>query len=503
MFGIYDMLKWQGKNLPNKTALICGEDRYTYQQINDRINCVSYELAQLGVKKGTQVGLVLHNGIDFVSAFYAVVKLGGCANLFDYRWKKDELREHIDAVGCEYFIVENEYNNPAQQAVAITTRNSEYPNLEAFYKNGKEDWEDAASIAEDDVIYTVFTGGTTGITKAAMHTQQSAFMRVVGVVSNCDDTNRHDVYLNYGPMFHIGGLSSMINVFGAGGTFCLLATFSVDNIIDTIVKEHVTQMLLVPPTIIDRMYAQKQEFDVDLSSIRILLLAGGAATEGTIERAFELMPDVKCRCSYGASECALLLSNTFGKEEFYADKTIARSLGTPQLFYECKVVREDGSDADVNESGEVYARGLARMAGFRNRDNPFTEDGWYPTGDIMRKDEHGVYHFVSRCKDMIKSGGENVYATEVETAIMKDNVDKIVECAVTGLPSEDWGEIVVAAVVLKDGVTMTEQEIIEHCKQHIASFKKPKKVFFLDVLPRSTAGKVKKGELKEILAAMA
>lgn len=158
----------------------------------------------------------------------------------------------------------------------------------------------------------------------------------------------------------------------------------------------------------------------------------------------------------------------------------------------------NGNEVPLGQAGEAYGRSPTMLSGFVGQPSPFMEGGWYPTGDIMYQDEEGYFYYCARSKDMIKSGGENVYAIEVECAITRENPD-ISECAVVGLPDEEWGEIVAAAVVLNREATMTAEDIIDHCKKYIASFKKPKKVFFLDNLPKSSIGKVKKDVLKQLL----
>ena len=512
MFGIYDILREYGKHSPDKTAVICDEGRYTFRQLNERINSVAHGLSEQGIKKGTPVGLIFYNGIDFITSFYALVKLGACVSPFNYRYKVGEVEQLQNIVNCKYFIIGSEFIPILEELrrrlqpvtdikVIFSKRNKCAPSLEEFIKNGNCYWDFTEQLSPEDEILTIFTGGTTGLPKAAAHSQQSTFLTVMGYLLEPDAVNCNDVALNYAPLFHIGGLFTMLKILSAGATFYLLSSFDSERIIKVITEERVTQMALIPPTIIDRFREARGRNDIDLSSLRLLLMAGGYSDEATAEKAFELMPDVLFMNAYGHSENAIHFSNVFNREQYYADKSIIGSVGIPQALYEAKIVKDDGTEAACGECGEVYGRSVAMMAGYKGRTDSFTPDGWFATGDVMRRDANGNYYFLSRSKDMIKSGGENIYASEVENAITLDS-DGVAECAVIGLPDREWGEIVTAAVVLRPGVQMTEDDVINHCKTTIASYKKPKKVFFLPELPLSGVGKVQKYVLREMLMQM-
>ena len=447
------------------------------------------------------------NGIDFIVSFYALLKLGACINPFNFRLSLPELIAVQAEVSCDIIItspsfaalLEPERTNTNNVKLILTEPMGAYPNLSSFLSNGHDLWEFYEDMAEKDVIFNIFTGGTTGTPKAASHTHQGTLVRVIGYLLDQRTGSPDDVYLNYAPLFHIGGIAGMLRMLSMGATFCLLDSFDPDEIAKTIRAEKVTQMSLIPPTILNRFDQLPPENTPDLSSVRILQLAGGACDEGTLELAFKLMPNVLCVNSLGSSENTAYISNVFGKEDFLANRKIYLALGKPQIFYDTKLIKEDGSAAAIGETGELYGKGMALMAGYYGKSNCFTSDGWFPSGDILSKSTDGNYYFCSRCKDMIKSGGENIYAVEVENAIRSGNEEKISECAVFGLPDKQWGEVVAAAVVLRPGVEMTADDIICHCRKRIASFKKPREVFFLNELPHSSLGKVQKSVLREML----
>ena len=507
MIGIYDLLKGQGKYRPDKCALVCEGKRYTYRELNQRINCVAYGLHELGVKKGSHVGLLLTNGVDFISLFYAVIKLGGCITPLNYRYTIDELEQLRSVVDCEYIISSKFFLDNVDQLVleehdhdvitVFTDVEREHPSIHSFLENGQKDWDYTEPLDEDDVNFNVFTGGTPATPKAAAHTQYSSLMRVMAFMMDPVSCNPDIVYMNYAPMFHIGGIGGMLRILSCGATFCLLENFNMDKIVEMIVNERATDIALIPPTILNLFEELTREQGLDLSSMRLLTLAGGVCDEPTLDLAFHLMPDVMCSITLGSSENPVVLSNVFRKEDFEANRQIYRSVGKPQFLYDVKLIKEDGTEAGVNEPGEMYGRSPAMMSGYCNHANPFTEDGWFPTGDILRRDEDGNYFFCTRSKDMIKCGGENIYAVEVENAIVTN--PKVKQCAVVGIPDKQWGEIVAAAVVLQPGEEISKQEIIDYCKSKIASYKKPKAVCFVNQLPVTDVGKVNKVAVKQLL----
>lgn len=511
MFGIYDILKWHAVCKPEKCAVIFEGKHYCYREFNERINSISYGLHSCGIGKGSRVGLLLHNSEKFLSTFFALIKLGACVSPFNFRYTAAEIADLQMQTGCEYFIVGNEFeafmsavrkSGTAWGIKSIPMSDIDGgPSIDAFLAEPHPDWDYREDIEPDDVIFNIFTGGTTGTPKAAAHTQQSTLVRVIGYMLDRQLVQEDDVYICYSPLFHIGGIGTAMQALGVGATFYILKSFDLQEILNAVEKERATVISLIPPTILERIKEVSDAADFDFSSLRVLNVSGGSCDEATLELAFDMMPDVLITSGYGMSENGMYLQKTFGKKEYYTDKSLVLSLGKPRIFYEAKLVKPDGSSPAVNEPAELYGRGPALMKGYRGREDSFTPDGWFATGDIMYMDENGDYHFCSRSKDMIKSGGENIYAVEVENAITQDNPD-VISCAVVGTRDLEWGEVVTAAVVKRTGSDMTERDIIEHCRKYIASYKKPRRVFFLDELPRTAVGKVNKVELRRMLAGM-
>lgn len=506
MFGVYDLFHAQALRSPDKLALCYCSGTCTYRELDRRVNAVSLGLSEWGVTKGSKVALVLKNGLPYVEAFLALLKLGARIYPFNYRLIRQEIVKLQKQVNCEFYIAEDGYTallrdlsaSEKRHAIRKATVTSAGADacIELFEASGGEDWEFKAEMEPSDVVYAVFTGGTTGLPKAAIHTQESSLAQVTGMLLDTKLAGYDEVFVNYAPLCHIGGLSALFRTLCSGGTFVLLSSFDPDHIIDVVQRFRATQISLIPPSIMSRFRESKAAgAELDLSSVKYIHLAGGASDERVVEEVFDLMPDVVCVNGYGHSETALYFSHKFDREEFLSNRSVVSQLGLPQVMYEAKIVGEDGAEAPLGSSGEVLGRSKAAMLAYEGMPDPFTDDGWLPTGDVMTRDEGG-FRFCTRCKDMIKSGGENVFASEVENAILKCN-EEVAECAVFPLPDERWGEIVMTAVVLREGSDLTAEGLVERLTGSIAHYKKPKKVVFLDSLPRSEMGKVQKNVLRE------
>lgn len=491
--------------MPSKTAVITDELRLTYEQLNRRINCIAWGLRQQGVQKGDRVGLLINNEADYIAVFYAVIKLGACACPFNTKLLLSELDQLQEKIHCSCYVAANEQLERAvymqklccqetSPKLVLLRAQEGCPGIDGFLKNGMDEWDHAEPMAGDDPLYCLFTGGTTGLPKASVHSQYATLVQILGYMMDAEISDRHTVYLHFSPMFHMGGVGGMLRILSAGGTFCLLRSFSAEKIIEYIKKERVTEFAVIPPTILNRFKAER---DLDLSSLRTLKMAGGACTAATFDLVFSLMPEVTCFMAYGSSENAVYTGNLFGKEEFEANRAIFRSVGKLFHFYEAKIMRDPEVEAGINEPGELYGRSPAMMSGYLGHPNVFTEDGWYPTGDVLYRDEQGNFFFCTRVKDMIKSGGENIYALEVENAIASH--ESVEQCAVVGVPDAEYGEIVAAAVVLRPEARLSEKELVDYCRKKIASYKKPRLVRFLPELPLTSIKKIDKEKLRFLM----
>ncbi|MEL1136088.1 class I adenylate-forming enzyme family protein [Desulfitobacterium sp. THU1] len=510
MYNVYHLLQSNTAHYPDKPALIYKGQRISYRELGERINSLAHSLSQLGAKLGSRVGLLMPNCAEFVEAFYGAQKLGAVAVPFNYRLKASEIKELVEATQCEYFIYDQKYADIIAELKSqvfcikefIYTGDIEVDHehsYEELLKRGDPLWDFVQPVCDQDDALFIFTGGTTGVSKAARHTQEALLLKVSLTLMGEWRFNPQDVFLNYAPMFHVGGLSFVLFVLSSGACMIIADRFDVDELLRTIDREKVTQMFIIPPSIFKAMKDSPLINDIDTSSMRYLMFSGGDTSDEIVKSAFELFPKASILNGYGHSENAAIINNILTREQYGKKPGLICSIGKPMAFSQIKLVNDQGYEVKKGECGEAWARGPAQMRGYLNRPNPFV-DCWFPTGDILRQDEEGYFYFMERKKDMIKCGGENIFANEVESVVSSHPA--VSSCAVVGLADPLYSEIVAAAVVLKNDKRVTEEQLIEYCKSKLASYKKPKKVFFLKELPLSSVGKVKKYTLREQLDRM-
>lgn len=503
MFGVYNWFCMNALENPSKTALITEGGRVSYGELNGRINRLAYGMKSAGIRKGTRVGLLFPNGQTYIEALFAALKLGAFVVPFNTRFGAAEVTELVDAVGCEYMLYGKAFEGmvsdlecPGVLWYGEGELSSDYGKIADLYDNKMENWDFFEEMSAEDEVMAIFTGGTTGRSKAAVHTHQGLLMQVLPRVI---DYTRTDVYLNFAPLFHVGGLSALMVTFATCNTFVSMERFIPEVIMRVIQEERVTQMFLIPPNICERFKASPEWGKYDLSSVRLVRVGGGAWNEKVIDDVFSVFPKAEIFNAYSCSEFIACVNITCSREMIKDNPKLTTALGKPSYYTEILVLDDDGKPVPCGVPGELWGKCpgmMKRYLGFNGSDR----DGFMPTGDLVTVDEEGYVYFVSRKKDMIKCGGENIYAQEVEDVIKRHPA--VANCGVVGLPDSSWGEIVAAAVVLRPGKTLTADELIEFCRRNMSSYKKPRKVFILDALPLTAKGTVKKSELKEILSAM-
>jgi long-chain acyl-CoA synthetase len=512
MIGVYDLFCFNAQKEPLKRALYADGLEFNYAELQAYINRISNGLSKKGINKNSRVVFLFHNTPVFVALLYALWKLGACAIPLNYRSNLEDLRKQLDVVKGSHIVFEDRYLEimtmlAELESFAGVTFYSEsncseqFDSLKDIEILGADDWDVRVDCAPDDEILNIFTGGTTGQAKVARHSQQGLLLQFVDCLAASELVKPSDVYLNYAPLFHIGGLSIIMNMFSIGATVVLLSQFDQEQLLNLIEEQHITQMFLIPPSIVSRFEDVDQVGIHDVSSLRLLHLSGGASSLDIARQVFRLLPDVKISNAYGMSERAVTLINIFNKDDLEQDPSLACSVGYPSALSMIELLNDNHEPARCGEVGEVYGKSPCMMLGYRSREGVQNNEGWFATGDVMRQDESGRYYFLERKKNMIKTGGENVYASEVEAALSSHG--SVSECAVVGLADENYGEIVAAAVVVKQrSACISEVDLIDHCRGLISSYKKPQKVFFLDQLPKSPVGKLQREDLRKELQAL-
>lgn len=510
MIGVYDLFYFQTQYRPKDTALIDNDKILAYAQLGERICRLAYGLRRLGVDRGSRVGYLFANGSSCVELFYALQKIGAVAIPFNCRSRAEDIKSLVEMVECHYFFygeafreIISEVRQNLKDGIVFGIEGDPLPGSDVDYRalfaEGTEEASLSCPASEDSVALMMFTGGTTGISKAVMLSGEDLYLKATLHLLDDHDFSRDTVMLCYSPLFHVAGMTYLLYLMSLGGTLVLKSSFDVDDMLRTIDQKRVTHIFMIPPGLCRRLKESSSYGQVDLSSVRFIIMSGGLNSPQLVREVFAMFSSQQVRISntYGHTESAADTILILNRQEFEENPALAGAIGrmTKGSFIELR--DENGKPVGIDCPGEAWARSPGMFAGFWGQDSPF-RDGWYPTGDILKQDEDGYFYFLDRKKDMIKSGGENIYAAEVENVL--NTHPAVQECAVFGQPHERWSEMVVAAVVLNPDYEPSEAELISYCKQYLASYKKPQCIYFMDGLPRSPIGKVQKNVLRQKFA---
>jgi HIP---CoA ligase len=352
----------------------------------------------------------------------------------------------------------------------------------------------AAQVRADDVADIIFTSGTTGVPKGAMSTHRQTVAVAAAWAERAQVTER-DVYMIIAPFFHTFGYKAgWVVALLRGATILPQLTFDIERVVGQIEREQVT-ILPGPPTIFQELLAYPQRDKHDLSSLRLVVTGAAIVPVALIERMWRELAIETILTAYGLTEAVVVTMCRAGDDA----ETIAGTSGCAAADFEIRIVGADGQEKEPGEDGEILLRGPNVMVGYL--DDPaatraaIEPDGWLHTGDVGRLDKRGYLTITDRLKDMFTVGGFNVYPAEVENAIMRLN--SVVDCAVVGRPDERLGEVGLAFVVTRPGQSLSEQDVIAHCRERLANFKVPRDVVFVGKLPRNAGGKVLKRDLRE------
>ena len=500
-----DMINDNARRYPNKIAFKFEAESYTYGQVNRRINSLVNALTSLGVGKGDRVGMLAYNCSQYFEVL-GLTKAGRVCVPLNYRSVGRELVYLINDSGIDTLILESSFVdviNPIRHElsavrsyICLDEQVEDMLNYEELITASPPD-EPADDVETDDPCVLFYTSGTTGRPKGALHTHKS-------MVAEARLPHRHlspdDVVLCVMPFFHVGGSAAhMIPAFAAGATSVVHKRFDETPVLEAIEKEKVTYVFLVPAMIL-RLLEHPDLSQYDLRSLRAVGYTGAPMPVEALRRGIARLGQVFFQ-ELGQTET--LNMSLLSQEEHKAEgspKELKRleSVGRPLAEGELRIVDEQGQDVPIGVTGEIVARSDRIMKGYWNLPQETANtmrDGWLHTGDVGRMDEDGYVYLVDRKKDMIISGGENIYSREVEEVLYMHPA--VLEAAIVGVPDEKWGESVKAFVVLKGGAGASEEEIIDFCREHLASYKKPRSVEIWSELPKTASGKIKKDEIRE------
>lgn len=475
----------------------------TYAQLEERTNRLANALSALGVAKGDRVAVLAWNRVEIAEAEVALLKGGFTRVPINARLSTDEVVHVCNDSEVKVLLTDEAHLAAAQQAV------NEHDNLQLLVMGAGGSYEDAleqavadavcADVSPDDIMVHHYTSGSSGVLKAAMHSLRNrrAILRKITFRSRLYP-DQHETYLHVGPITHVSGMAIM-PLLSQGHTNVILSRFDVDTYLSTLQAEKVTQTYLVP-TMINRILAAPNRGDYDLSSLKLLRYGAAPISPARLREAVEFFGPILNQ-GYGAGE--VCSSVTLLTE---ADHALAMN-GRPELFSSCgralfetevSVVDDDGNKLPIGEAGELVVRGEDVMQGYHNAPEltaPVLKNGYYHTGDIAYIDETGYIFIIDRKKDMIVTGGFNVYPNEVEHALFER--PEVFEACVVGVPDADLGEAVKAVVVARDGAEIDADALISHCVDKLGKFKKPHSVDVVAELPKNDAGKILRRQVRD------
>jgi acyl-CoA synthetase (AMP-forming)/AMP-acid ligase II len=501
-----DMLNANAQKFANKTAFVFEGKRLTFAEVNQRINRLNHALAALGVVKGDRVGILMYNCPQYFEII-GVAKAGRIAVPLNFRLAPREIAYQINHSECNTVIVEKEFvpvihsiRDEIASVQHLICLDADEPGMlnYATLLAHASDAEPMDEVKPDDPSILFYTSGTTGRPKGAVHTHKSL---IAETQVPFREISADDIALCVMPFFHVGGSAAhLLPAFAVGATMVIQKKFDETLVLETIAQEKMSYVYLVPAMIL-RVLDHPNLDKYDLGSLKTLAFTGAPMPLDAYKKAIARLGPIFIQF-LGQTETLNL--TVFKKKENRIDGTRQEmkrleSAGKPFRDGEIRIVDDQGRDVPVGAVGEIVAHSDRMMQGYWKMPRETAEtirDGWLHTGDMARMDENGYIYIVDRKKDLIISGGENIYSREVEEVLFTHPA--ILEAAVIGVPDPKWGEAVKAIIVLKPGARATEEEIIEFCKNNLASYKKPRSVEFRDTLPKTASGKIKKGEMREV-----
>lgn len=476
---------------PNRVALADGDREITYRTLADRSAATSNALRAIGIGRGDRVAYLGPNHPTYFDVLFGTTALGAVLVPLNTRLAAPELSYVLGDSGADVVVVAPSHRDILERAVGtaagmrVISTEGEFEDLLAA---AGPSWVDD-EIGLDDVAIIMYTSGTTGHPKGAMLTHGNLTWNLTNVLIDLD-LRHEEVALIVAPLFHIAALSMLsLPVLAKGGTLLLRSSFEPEEALNLIARHRVTQMFGVP-TMFNQMANTAAWPGADISSLRAIMCGGAPVPKATIETYLER--GIVFLQGYGMTETAPGLLFLDGP----SSTTKAGSAGVPSFFTDVRLVGEDGQDVGPGERGEVVAAGPNVMKGYWQRPEEtrqsFSGD-WFHSGDVATIDDDGYYTIVDRVKDIIISGGENIYPAEVEDAMLYHPA--VAEAAVIGMPNDTWGEVGRAIVVLRESAS--EDELLAFLETRLARYKIPKSIVFADELPKSGAGKILKRQLRE------
>ena len=474
----------------DRTAILFENRRTSYRELWERCGKLAGMVSAQGVAPGDRIAILADNSPQYLEMYVGLPAAGFVIVPLNTRHAQPELQYALKDAEARLLITDRDPGALAKLVDTVISLPDEYESLLA----GALAAELGVGITEDTLAGLFYTGGTTGESKGVMLSHRNLISNTFHNMTIAQ-LSQDDVWLILAPMYHAAGTNGVLGGIWTASCQIPLRAFDPATALD-LIEEHAVTHTLGVPAMIAAITELQRTSPRDVSSLRLLLHGGSPIATEVVRRASSAFPGTEFAHVYGATETAPLVSG-IRNEQLCLDEPRGRSCGQALIGVQLKIVDEHGSELPAGEVGEVAAKGPNIMQGYWRKPEQTAEvlrDGWYHTGDLGRMDADGYLYLVDRAKDMIVTGGENVYCSEVEEALYKHPA--VLEAAVIGVPDGKWGEAVHAVVVQREPVSA--DELIEFCRGHIAGYKLPKGITFSETeLPKSGPGKILKRELRK------
>ena len=504
------LLTQSARVFPHKIAIRHGPKQMTYAEFNSRVNRLANALQRLGLRKGNNVAILQHNCPEFYETLFACFKMGCGTIPINFRLHPKEFAFIIDHSEAKGVVLSEAFNSSIREIqehipgvehlIALSGDGSDFKDYEELLSNAPDRFIDA-DVSSDDLAWLFYTSGTTGMPKGAMLTHRILLAMTMGFYADmCPDFGPDDVILHAAPLSHGSGLYGLPNIAkGALNVILESKSFDPELVFKTIEKHRVTNMFAAP-TMVKMMIDHPAVDQYDHSSLRSVIYGGASMLVEDLKAAIQKLGPCLVQL-YGQGESPMTITylphrdhRLKGTDE--QQKRLA-SAGIARTGVEVKIFDPNDAELPAGKIGNIVTRSDLVMKGYwKNQEATAAtvRNGWLDTGDMGYMDENGYVFIMDRSKDMIISGGENIYPREIEEVLIKHPAVR--EVAVIGVPDPKWGEAIKAVVALIPGETASEDELINLCKDNIASYKKPKSVDFVAELPKNNYGKILKRELR-------
>jgi fatty-acyl-CoA synthase len=486
------------QRVPDREALVWDGGTSTWRELDAQVSRMASALIACGIVRGDRLMVLAESGPALFQAFFAGLRLGAIMVPANVRWAPPELRHALTDCGARAVLATPrmlsaaESAVPGDRAVEVLALGEAEGRIDVLALAQELEPTPCVEMSESDEAMIVYTSGTTGRPKAVLYTHHSAIWAALSqiVTFGLRDGER---YLHIAPLHHGGGIVFFTATTILGGTHVICPGFNPSQVLRQLADARITFTLTVP-TVLDFLLREPNLTEVDLSNWRAVCVGGSALPPRTLAAAFERLPHVEILQMWGQSESGP--AGIYSTPEQLADRPTATG-HQPEPFIEVRVVDETGADVASGGTGELLVRGEPIMPGYWQRPRETAEtirDGWLHTGDVVRVESDGSYTLVDRLKDMIISGGRNVYSIEVEQALASH--PDVVDCAIIGREHPVWGETIIAVIEARPGSAPRLEEIRRHCSHYIADYKLPRDLIVAEI-PRNANGKVMKPLLRE------